>query len=90
MLLVTKSCVVADVVDLEKVMLGVLSAGASAAASMVYLAHNGNTKLNWFGICRQFNSFCDRISGALIGSFAGVVLLILLVLLSAVALSRRH
>ncbi|XP_075475914.1 casparian strip membrane protein 1 [Primulina tabacum] len=70
-------------------MLALLSAGASAAAAIVYLAHKGNTRTNWFAICQQFNSFCERISGSLIGSFAGMVVLILLILLSAAALSRR-
>lgn len=70
-------------------MLGLLTAGASASAAIVYLAHNGNTNTNWFAICRQFNSFCERISGSLIGSFVGVGVFILLILLSGLALSRR-
>ncbi|XP_057481853.1 casparian strip membrane protein 3-like [Actinidia eriantha] len=74
---------------LDTVMLALLTAGASAAAAIVYLAHKGNTRVNWFSICQQFNSFCERISGALIGSFGGIMLFILLILLSAVALSRR-
>ncbi|KAF2577885.1 hypothetical protein F2Q68_00006253 [Brassica cretica] len=71
-------------------MLGLLTAGASSAAAIVYLAHRGNNNTNWFSICQQFNSLCERISGSLIGSFIAVVLLILLILLSAIALSRRH
>lgn len=72
-----------------KVILGLLTAGASAAASIVYLAHKGNVKTNWFSICQQFNSFCERISGSLIGSFAAVIVLVMLILLSAVAISRH-
>ncbi|KVI02565.1 Uncharacterized protein family UPF0497, trans-membrane plant [Cynara cardunculus var. scolymus] len=53
------------------------------------LAHEGNNKVNWFAICVQYNSFCKRVSGSLIGSYAGVLMLILLILLSGVALSRR-
>ncbi|KAI3462923.1 hypothetical protein Pfo_019586 [Paulownia fortunei] len=70
-------------------MLALLTAGASAAAAIVYLAHKGNTRANWFAICQQFNSFCERISGSLIGSFGGMIVLMLLILLSAVTLSRR-
>lgn len=70
-------------------MLGLLTAGASAAAAIIYLAHKGNTRANWIAICQQYNSFCERISGSLIGSFAGILIFILLILLSAVALSRR-
>ncbi|KAL3723288.1 hypothetical protein ACJRO7_035470 [Eucalyptus globulus] len=73
----------------DTAMLALLTAGASASAAIVYLAHKGNTKANWFSICQQFNSFCERISGSLIGSFGGVVLFVVLILLSAIALSRR-
>ncbi|KAI6700547.1 hypothetical protein NL676_014871 [Syzygium grande] len=73
----------------DTVMLALLTAGASASAAIVYLAHKGNTRANWFSICQQFHSFCERISGSLIGSFGGVVLFVLLILLSAIALSRR-
>ncbi|CAI9109730.1 OLC1v1009606C1 [Oldenlandia corymbosa var. corymbosa] len=70
-------------------MLALLTAGASAAAAIVYLAHKGNTRANWFAICQQFNSFCERISGSLIGSFGGILIFVLLILLSAVTLARR-
>ncbi|KAI3453625.1 hypothetical protein Pfo_010288 [Paulownia fortunei] len=71
-------------------MLALLTAGASAAAAIVYLAHKGNTRANWFAICQQFNSFCERISGSLIGSFGGMIVFILLILMSAATLARRR
>ncbi|KAH6830398.1 hypothetical protein C2S53_007564 [Perilla frutescens var. hirtella] len=74
---------------LDAAMLALLTAAASAAAAIVYLAHKGNIRANWFAICQQFNSFCERISGSLIGSFGGIVVFILLILMSAVTLSRR-
>ncbi|KAB1208108.1 CASP-like protein 1 [Morella rubra] len=73
----------------DTVMLALLTAGASAAAAIVYLAHKGNASANWFAICQQFNSFCERISASLIGSFGGVVVFMLLIMTSAVAISRR-
>ncbi|GFP90377.1 casparian strip membrane protein 1 [Phtheirospermum japonicum] len=72
----------------SRAMLALLSAGASAAAAIVYLAHKGNTRTNWFAICQQFNSFCERTSASLIGSFGGMIVLILLILMSATSLSR--
>ncbi|KAI3453561.1 hypothetical protein Pfo_010224 [Paulownia fortunei] len=63
---------------------------ASAAAAIVYLAHKGNTRTNWFAICQQFNSFCERVSGSLIGSFGGMIVFILLILMSAATLARRR
>ncbi|KAJ9147595.1 hypothetical protein P3X46_029739 [Hevea brasiliensis] len=74
----------------DAAMMAFLTAGAAAAAAIVYLAHKGNARANWFAICQQFNSFCERISGSLIGSFVGIAAFILLILLSAVALSRRN
>ncbi|PAN24970.1 hypothetical protein PAHAL_4G265800 [Panicum hallii] len=74
---------------LDAAMLALVTAGASAAAAIVYLAHKGNVRANWLAICQQFDSFCERISGSLIGSFGAVVVLILLILLSAIALARR-
>ncbi|KAJ4835397.1 hypothetical protein Tsubulata_010561 [Turnera subulata] len=74
----------------DTAMLALLTAGASAAAAIVYLAHNGNPRANWFAICQQFNAFCERISGSLIGSFIGVAIFVVLILLSAVALTRRR
>ncbi|XP_058736394.1 casparian strip membrane protein 3 [Vicia villosa] len=74
---------------LDTIMLASLTAGSSAAASIVYLAHKGNAKANWFAFCQQYNSFCDRISGSMIGSFIAIPLFIILILLSALVLSRR-
>ncbi|KAI3717005.1 hypothetical protein L1987_68298 [Smallanthus sonchifolius] len=74
---------------LDTAAMGLLMAGSAAATAIVQLAHDGNNKVNWFAICQQYNDFCKRVSGSLIGSYAGVVVLILLILLSGVALSRR-
>ncbi|KAL2229286.1 casparian strip membrane protein 1 [Sesamum indicum] len=64
------------------------SAGGAAAA-IVYLAHNGNSDANWLAICQQFTDFCQRVSGAVVGSFITVALLIFLVVLSAIALKKH-
>ncbi|KAG6417697.1 hypothetical protein SASPL_119889 [Salvia splendens] len=74
---------------LDTVVMAFTTAAAAAAAAIVYLAHNGNSNTNWFAICQQFNDFCQRVSGAVVGSFIAAVILICLVVLSAVAL-RRH
>ncbi|KAG5059471.1 hypothetical protein AAZX31_01G048500 [Glycine max] len=76
-------------VALDTVMLGLVTASASAATSIVYIAHNGNTGANWFAICLQYNNFCERISGSLIGSYIAAALFIILIMLSVVAISRN-
>ncbi|XP_057436025.1 casparian strip membrane protein 1 isoform X2 [Lotus japonicus] len=74
---------------LDMVMLTSLTAASSAAAAIVYLAHKGNAKANWFAFCQQYDSFCERISGSLIGSFIAIPLFIMLILFSALVLSKR-
>ncbi|XP_022151205.1 casparian strip membrane protein 1 [Momordica charantia] len=69
--------------------MALVAAGASAAASVVYLAYRGNDAANWVSFCTQFNSFCQHISGSLIGSFGAVFALILLISISATSISRR-
>jgi uncharacterized protein (TIGR01569 family) len=76
--------------DPNKTHLALLTAGASTAAAILYLAHKGNVHANWFTICQQFDSFREHISGSLITSFAAMVILISFVSLSAFALARHH
>ncbi|CAN6550511.1 unnamed protein product [Malus baccata var. baccata] len=61
----------------------------SCCTAIVYLAHYGNPSTNWFAFCQQFNSFCRRISGSLIGSFVAITVLVLLIIMSSAAISRR-
>nr|XP_043629887.1 casparian strip membrane protein 1-like [Erigeron canadensis] len=66
-----------------------VTSAASAAASIVYLAHNGNSNANWGAICRQFDDFCQRVSGAVVASFITALLFVVLVIVSAVALRKK-
>ncbi|XP_039035940.1 casparian strip membrane protein 1-like [Hibiscus syriacus] len=42
----------------EAAMAGLTTAAASASASIIYLAHNGNSNTNWLPFCQQFGDFC--------------------------------
>jgi len=64
-------------------------AAGSAATSIVDLAHTGNEKTNWVAICLRFDGFCQEISSAVVASFIGTVILMLMVVMSALAL-RKH
>ncbi|XP_022756000.1 casparian strip membrane protein 2-like [Durio zibethinus] len=70
------------------VMTGLTIASASASASVVYLAHNGNPNTNWLPICQQFGDFCQSVSGAVVGSFIAGAILMFIIVLSAFALKR--
>ncbi|GER45835.1 casparian strip membrane protein 1 [Striga asiatica] len=78
----------AVLVILDMIILSLLTAGASAAAAIVHVAHKGNAEANWIAICEKYNTFCERVSGSLVGSFIGVLILMMLIILSALALSR--
>lgn len=69
-------------------MLALSTAAASAAAAIVYLAHNGNSSANWIAICQQFDDFCRRISGAVVAAFVAAVIFIVIVVMSGFALRR--
>ncbi|KAK4800418.1 hypothetical protein SAY86_020905 [Trapa natans] len=71
---------------LDLIALTLATGAGGAAAAIVYLAHNGNANTNWLAICQQFGNFCQRISGAVVGSFLAVALLAMIVVLSGIAL----
>ncbi|CAL9107946.1 unnamed protein product [Musa textilis] len=73
----------------DTVMVALTTAAASAAAAIVYLAHNGDAKANWIAICLRFDGFCQRISGAVVASFIAVVFFMVLVVMSALVM-RKH
>ncbi|XP_024985439.1 casparian strip membrane protein 1-like [Cynara cardunculus var. scolymus] len=70
----------------DTAMVALTTSAAGGAASIVYLAHNGNGDANWPAICQQFNDFCQKASGAVVASFLSVVVLMVLVVLSAFSL----
>lgn len=69
-----------------QVVMALTIAAASAAAAIVYLAHNGNSDANWNAICQQFTDFCQQSSTAVVASFITSAMFVLLIVLSALAL----
>lgn len=57
---------------------GMISGGANAAVFMAELGKNGNSHARWDKICDKFGTFCDHGAGALIASFAALVLMLLI------------
>ncbi|XP_054792910.1 casparian strip membrane protein 2-like [Prosopis cineraria] len=75
---------------LDTVFLTLAVSSGAAAASIVYLAHNGNQDTNWLAVCSQFTDFCQATSGAVVSSFVTVLILDCLIVMSAFALSRNN
>ena len=69
-------------------MLALVTSAASAAAGVVYLAHNGSDDANWMAVCMQFTDFCQATGMAVVVSFIAAVTFICLTLLSSFALKR--
>ncbi|KAK7395714.1 hypothetical protein VNO78_16281 [Psophocarpus tetragonolobus] len=74
---------------MDTVMMGLISAAASAAAAIVYVGHNGSREPNWIAFCQGFTNFCQTASLAVISSFVAAVFFLCLVSLSALALVRN-
>ncbi|KAJ1385768.1 Casparian strip membrane protein [Sesbania bispinosa] len=74
---------------LDTVFLTLATASGSSAASIVYLAHNGNQDTNWIAICNQFGDFCAQTSGAVVSSFVTVVAFIFMIVMTALALGKH-
>lgn len=61
-----------------QVIFALVATGAAAAASMAELGKNGNVHARWNPICDRFEAFCIRGGLALMASFAGALLLLLM------------
>ncbi|KAI9072687.1 hypothetical protein K1719_045334 [Acacia pycnantha] len=73
---------------LDSVMMALVAAGASAAAAITYLIHNGSQDANWMAICSQFTDFCQVASEAVVVSFIAAMFFLCLILVSSLALKR--
>ncbi|GER36811.1 CASP-like protein POPTRDRAFT_798217 [Striga asiatica] len=64
------------VLDLMNV--AIVSGGASSAAFMGQLGRHGNSHARWSKICDKFDRFCDQAGLAMIASFVGLLLMIII------------
>ncbi|KAK9706991.1 hypothetical protein RND81_07G165900 [Saponaria officinalis] len=65
---------------------GILAAGASSAAFMADLAKHGNSHAAWNKVCDKFETFCAHGAGALLASFIGLAILLIVTLVSNIRL----
>ncbi|KAG6794085.1 hypothetical protein POTOM_003318 [Populus tomentosa] len=71
---------------LDMMTVALVSGGVSAAAFMAELGKNGNSHARWNKICDKFETFCDHGGGALIASFAGLILTLIISVMSIIKL----
>ncbi|XP_072986298.1 CASP-like protein 1B2 isoform X2 [Typha latifolia] len=72
----------------DMVAMALVATGAAAAASIAELGRNGNLHARWNPICDKFDSFCSHGGMALVASFLGSLLLLILNMLSVVTLCK--
>lgn len=65
-----------------------ISGGDTAAVFMAELGMNGNKHARWNKICDKFDTFCDHGGGAIIASFAGLLLMLIISVISIVKLIK--
>ncbi|KAI9198736.1 hypothetical protein LWI28_021361 [Acer negundo] len=68
----------AMVAILDMANVGLVSGGVNAAVFMAELGKNGNDHARWNKICDKFESFCNHGAGALIASFVGLALMLII------------
>ncbi|MFS7988438.1 putative casparian strip membrane protein [Helianthus anomalus] len=62
---------------LDMVTIAVLSGAATTVAFMGELARNGNSHTHWNKVCDKFERYCDLGSGAVLASYIGILLFML-------------
>ncbi|KAI4323043.1 hypothetical protein L6164_022680 [Bauhinia variegata] len=66
------------------------SAGDGAATFMSELGKNGNSHARWNKICDKFEPYCNRGGIALITSFIGNILLLIITVMSIIKLLKLN
>ncbi|KAL0915760.1 hypothetical protein M5K25_013213 [Dendrobium thyrsiflorum] len=70
-------------------MFALLATGAAAATSIAELGKNGNLNARWSPICSHFSQFCIHGGLAILASFIGSLLLMILNALSVFTLYSK-
>ncbi|KAK7281434.1 hypothetical protein RIF29_09422 [Crotalaria pallida] len=75
---------------LDMMVMALVSAGDGAATFISELGRNGNTHARWNKICDKFETYCRQGGGALIASFVGFILLLIITGMSITKLLKPN
>lgn len=70
--------------------MALISGAANAAVFMAEVGKNGNKHARWDKICDRFGKFCDQGGGALIASFIGLALMLIISSISIIKLIKTR
>ncbi|KAG8370043.1 hypothetical protein BUALT_Bualt14G0076600 [Buddleja alternifolia] len=73
----------------DVLLLGIVAAATGSAGAVAYLGLKGNSHVQWRKICHVYGDFCKHIGSSVAVSLFGSIVLVLLILLSVYALSKR-
>uniref|UniRef100_A0A0C9S889 CASP-like protein n=1 Tax=Wollemia nobilis TaxID=56998 RepID=A0A0C9S889_9CONI len=73
----------------DLVMVALVLSGASAATAIGYVGWKGNSHLNWGKVCNIYDTFCIRVAAAVVVSFIGIIVFIVLILMSVSTLYQH-
>ncbi|XP_073303580.1 CASP-like protein 1 [Primulina huaijiensis] len=76
-------------VILDVLMLGIVASATGAAGAVAYIGLKGNSHAGWMKVCNIYDKFCRHIAASVAVSLFGSIVLVLLVLLSVYALSKK-
>lgn len=74
---------------LDVLLLGILASAIGAAGAVSYIGLKGNSHAGWRKVCNIYDKFCRHNAASLAVSLFGSIVLVLLVLLSVYALSKK-
>ncbi|XP_061368496.1 CASP-like protein 1B1 [Gastrolobium bilobum] len=75
---------------LDMMTMALASAGDGAATFISELGRNGNSHARWDKICDKFETYCNRGGAALITSFIGFILLLIITVMSIIKLLKPN
>jgi len=73
----------------DLVMMALVSAAASAATAIGYVGYKGNSHTRWAKVCGIFDRFCHHMAGAIVTSFVGLIVFMILTVMSIHSIYKR-
>lgn len=78
------------IITLDLVMVALLFSSGGAALAVGLIGYEGNSHVQWNKVCNVFGRFCNQVAGAVVVSLLGSAVFLLLVLLAAINLHKKH
>lgn len=71
-------------------MVALLFSAGGAALAVGLIGYQGNSHVQWNKVCNAFDKFCQQVAAAIVVSLCGSAVYLLLVLLAALNLHKKH